>query len=199
MPTQFVCTIGRTNRDFTHLSLWENSTKCNLTLSSTRVFNCTKHTGNTYELRNNSTVYLYNGNTKLDCTATLHHATSSQVLLSSISGTSAPSIGNTFRESLNHDYITLTNTGDSAIVVAACYNDEVIWDSIVFDGWVTSSTNYIKIYTPITERHTGKANTGFGIFDPSANEIIILKDVDIIIEGIEFSGGASHIAGSYTK
>ena len=199
MSIQFVCTIGRTDRDYTHLSIWSDNLACDLTSSSTKVFSCTKHTGNTYELRDGCIVHLYSGNTLLNCTATLHHATSTQVLLSNIQGTSTPTTGNIFRESLNHDYVTLTNTGDSVIAVAECYNDEVIWDSIVFDSWVTSSTNYIKIYTPITERHTGKANTGFGIFDPGANEIIILKDVDIIIEGIEFSGGASHIAGDYTK
>jgi hypothetical protein len=199
MPTQFVCTIGRTSRDFTHLSLWEDSTKCNLTSSSTKVFSCNKHTGNTYELRDGCTVHLYSGNTLLDCTATLHHATSTQVLLSSIKGTSIPTTNNRFRESLNHDYVTLTNTGDSAIIVASCYNDAEIWDNITFDDWITSASNYIKIYTPITERHTGKADTGFGIYDPGTNGIIILNNVDIVIEGIEFRGGGPQISGTYSK
>jgi hypothetical protein len=201
MPTPFVCTIGRKNRDYTHLSTWENAIKCNLTASTTKVYSCTKSTGNTYPLRDSSIVYLYSGNVKLDCTAKLHHATESQALLSNITGSVTPQIGHSFRESLKHDYITLTDNGDSVIAVAECYNDtlEDLWDNVTFKGWKTSSDNYIKIYTPTEERHTGVEGTGFSIYNPGINDIITLYDVDVVIEGIEFKGGAKQIACIYTS
>ena len=53
-------------------------------------------------------------------------------------------------------------TGNDTIQVAECYNftDTTF---VRIDGWTTSATNYIKIYTPTAQRHNGTASTGYKI------------------------------------
>ena len=205
MATEFTCKIGRSpvdTRDYTHISLWSNACKCDLTNSTTKVYSVVHHVVTIGGMKDSTIVHLYRGVTQLNYQATALHTTSTQVLLSDIQGTDVPIIGDVLKEgnSSSYDYLTLTNTGDSVIAVAECYFDNLAesWDNIVIKGWKTSSTNYIKIYTPTTERHTGTAYTGFGLYDPTVNNLLFLENVDIVIDGLEFRGGGHQITGNYS-
>ena len=88
-----------------------------------------------------------------------------------------------------------------------CYNDAPMNDQVTIGGYITSVNNYIKVYTPVyanqvgaSQRHTGKARTGFRLQPTSAvdNDTVHVFDAFVRIEGIEIDGslsGASNGAG----
>ena len=56
------------------------------------------------------------------------------------------------------NYVVISNTGDSAIATAKIDGAWTSADttSVIIDGWTTTSTNYIRIYTTTAARHNGK-------------------------------------------
>lgn len=74
------------------------------------------------------------------------------------------------------------------IEIAECYDDgEVIPGGVTINGWTTSETNYIKIYTPLSQRHKGIENTGARIYSnflPGIQTNI----ANVIIDGLEIVG-----------
>jgi len=97
-------------------------------------------------------------------TATLVHATNSQILLKNISGTFQSG------EQVQIDgsnYVTITDNGYGAIATAHPYND---WpggldDNTTISGWTTNSTCFPKIYVPISQRHHGKLKNDSGEYN----------------------------------
>jgi hypothetical protein len=94
------------------------------------------------------------------------------------------------------DLVT-TNT----IMMVACYNDSAMNDgNIQIDGWTTSATKYIRIYTPtsssevgFSQRHYGIAKTGFRLaptVDAGDDSYAVLRIMDeyVRIEGVEIDG-----------
>jgi hypothetical protein len=81
------------------------------------------------------------------------------------------------------------------IEVATCYKDGVVDDSVTIDdaSWETGENNYIKIYAPASQRHTGVAGTGF-VLKPSTTtpgvyySVIQIQEDYVRIEGIEIDG-----------
>jgi len=82
-----------------------------------------------------------------------------------------------------------------------CYNDGAMNDGyIVIDGWTTSATAYIRIYTPIStsevgvsQRHYGITGGGFRLaptYDAGGSSYSVLKIVEdyVRIEGVEIDG-----------
>jgi hypothetical protein len=118
-----------------------------------------------------------------------------------IQGSDTPQAGDQWREFLDprYGYVTINDAGDSVIAVAECYKDEEMLETVEILGWVTSSTNYIKIYTTTSERHKGKTGTGFKLCSPTVKTLLHLCNVDIHIQGIEFAGGGNQIAGNYEE
>jgi len=59
------------------------------------------------------------------------------------------------------NYIVISNTGDSAIATAKIDGAWTSPDTTNFDinGWTTTSTNYVRIYTTTAARHNGKWDT----------------------------------------
>lgn len=100
--------------------------------------------------------------------------------------------------------ITVAGTPDSAIIVAFCYNDDGILDDFFnIDGFTTNTTNYVKVTSPVGERHNGIAGTGFCI-DPSTSvgnggSVISLGDTYCIISWLEIKGwtGSGYGGTSY--
>ncbi|HSA08094.1 MAG TPA: hypothetical protein P5099_01885 [Candidatus Moranbacteria bacterium] len=150
--TEFVSIVDTgngTGTDYTSLSAWETGVQTDLTAATTLVFAGAK----TGTMADNASV---TGSISL-ATATVVHATDTQILLESISGTFQNG------EQIQIDgsnYFTTSNTGDSAIAVAKCRASTGAADTaaVTITGWTTSATNYIKIWTDPTEgyRHDGK-------------------------------------------
>ena len=61
------------------------------------------------------------------------------------------------------NYVVISNTGDSAIAIAkidgAWINPDTL--AVTIDGWTTTSTNYIRIYTTPAARHNGTWGNGY--------------------------------------
>lgn len=202
MATEFICKVGwdgPPSRDYKTLSDWDAECRCDLTALTTRVYTTTYHSGNRYDVQDNKQVYLYRGGTLLGTRAWLLHATATQTLVRSIQGPDTPQVGDQWRQTGGNSYgwVTLQDAGDSVIAVAECYNDQVMLDFVSLGRWVTSPTNNIKIYTPSSERHSGRAGTGFTIAKYTIDTLINLNNVDVHIQGIEFAGGGSQIGGTY--
>jgi len=205
MATEFVCKIGWSgapDRDFKTLALWTITCHCDLTAATTKVYSSTRTSGTSWGVAAGVRVYLYRGGVLQDCTAWLLYATATQVLLKDITGTVTPQSGDVWIYDLNpiYGYVTILNSGDSAIAVAACYNDaysHAIEDLPRLLEWKTNTTNYIKIYTPTSERHTGKAGTGYCLSEPHPDSLLVLNDVDVHIQGLEFEGGGMQIEFNY--
>ena len=150
--TEFVSVVDTgngTGTDYTSLNAWETGVQTDLTAATTLVFAGTK----TGTMADNASV---TGASSL-ATATIVHVTSTQILLENISGTFQNG------EQIQIDgsnYFTTSNVGDSAIAVAKCRASTGVADTtaVVIDGWTTSATNYIKVWTDPSEayRHEGK-------------------------------------------
>lgn len=169
---EFISTIRSSGGDYSSLSAWESANNVDLTASSTKVF---AHGGGS--LGDGQVV---TGSIS-GATATVVHATSSQVLLSSISGTfqSGDVLGGS---------VTLSDAGYGAVSVAECYNDWAsgLSDQLVIDGWTTDVDNYVKVYTPKSERHSGTKGTGFRTI--TTGTAISSTESYTKIRGIEMNG-----------
>jgi hypothetical protein len=97
-------------------------------------------------------------------------------------------------ESARQRDLTAT-TGDDAIEVAVCYKDGVLQeiDVVEIDGWTTAEDNYIRIWVPEGQRHTGTAGTGF-VLKPNTTTpqewflIFWIDELYVRFEGIEIDG-----------
>jgi hypothetical protein len=87
----------------------------------------------------------------------------------------------------------------------ACYEDGPMDDQVVIDGYTTSASYYIRVFTPVlpnqvgtSQRHTGTAGSGFVLQPlpprPEADTIVV-KANHVRIEGLEIDG--SQYSGSY--
>lgn len=86
----------------------------------------------------------------------------------------------------------LTGVRDE-ISVAECYSmsDTTI---VSIDGWTTSATQYIRVYTPTAERHTGVWNTGkYRLECSSASNVRALSTTEayIRIDGLQIFADAT--------
>lgn len=153
MATEFNCTINKTGEDYGSLTSWEAAIQCDLTSAATKVFSHGAITGTISD--GASLTGLTSG-----ATGTCQHCSSSQILISSISGTFQN--GEVVYQTLGVNFITLSDAGDSAIAIAQCYDDDGdLSDKVLIDGSTTNSTNYMKVTVPLSERHSGTASSGF--------------------------------------
>ena len=81
-----------------------------------------------------------------------------------------------------------------------CYNDAPMIDQVTIAGYTTGAINFIKVYTPVypnqvgvSQRHTGRARTGFRLRPTTAidNDSVRVNDSFVRVEGIEIDGSAS--------
>ncbi|MCK5616969.1 hypothetical protein KAR91_84690, partial [Candidatus Pacearchaeota archaeon] len=177
--TEFVSTVAESGGDYSTLALWEAAIQCDLTAATTKVFS---HGGITGTIDDGAAV---TGATS-SATATEIHATSTQILLSGISGTFQSG------EQVQVDgsnYVTISDAGDSAIAVARITNS---WSSadttaVTIDGWTASATNYIKIYTSGSARHNGVwSDTAYRIVLTDTMAINVYESY-VTIDGLQIS------------
>ncbi len=164
--TEFISVVdpgNGTDTDYTSLNVWETGVETDLTAATTQVFLGTRVTAPS----DNATAYLCRSGAYQTHYGTVVHATATQILIESITG-SATEQANDVWYSNNSctggtTYFTISNSGDSAIAVAKCRTSTGAADTTAVEigGWTTSATNYIKIWTDPAEgyRHQGKWNT----------------------------------------
>ena len=184
-PTEFISIVdpdNGTGTDYTSLSAWETGVQADLTAATTKVFS---HGGIIGSIADTDSV---TGATS-GATANVVHATSTQILLESISGTFQS--GEQVYVTQNVNYVVISDAGDSAIAVATCRSTSGSADTTAttIDGWTTSATNYIKVWTDPSEsyRHQGKwddakyrleVNTGAG-------SIVNINEDYVKIQGLQ--------------
>jgi len=163
--TEFVSIIDTdgTSGDYSSLFYWEQYNQTDLTSAATQVFSGTR----TNAIADDATVYLCRNGVYQTHSGTVVHATSSQILIESISGSAteqANDIWYTNNTCDSANYFTISDGGDSAIAVASCRSSSGTADTtaVTIGGWTTSDTNYIKIWTDpsLGNRHDGKWNEG---------------------------------------
>jgi alpha-tubulin suppressor-like RCC1 family protein len=193
--TEFVSTIKASGGDYSSLTTWEAANQCDLTAGTTRVFS---HSGITGSIPDGSSV---TGNVS-GTTATVVHASATQILLKNISGTFW------LNESIMinaGNYVSITDTGDMAASVARI---EGAWASadtsaLTIDGWTTSNANYIRIYSVYPAHHPGLWSTSAYrlVVTAAANDTsaINIKENNVRVEGIQIqlinSGGYTGCRG----
>lgn len=190
--------------DYTSLSAWENSFGIiDLTSADTKVFSGTT----TETLSDNVTVYQCRSGVYQSVTGTMTHDTATQALVKSI--TAGASFEANDRWYTNNtcnsaNYFMISDTGDSAIVVAKCRSTAGSADTtaVTIDGFVTSATNYIKVWTDPNEsyRHQGKWDTNkFRIIVSSGwrTGTITISDENVRIDGLQINntGANDNVSG----
>ncbi len=196
MPTQFTATVKPSGGDYTSLNSAVTGLANDLTLATIKVFSISAST--TPTIAAGDTVL---GQTSLATgVCVLVNAARTQILIKTIAVASFLSgeiVQKTADANVN---VTLSNTGDSPIIGIECYS---MSDTTPVDisGYTTSSTNYIYIYTPISERHNGKWSPAKYSLEYSGGDsyinIINISTDNIIIDGLQLKHGLSIINGNY--
>jgi len=176
---EFISTIRATDGDYTTLSAWEAAINCDLTAATTKVFS---HSGITGVIPDNTTV---TGATS-GATGTAVHATATQILIKDITGTFQSG------EQVQVDgsnYLTISDDGYGAIATAHPYNDwpSGLDDYVTIDGWTTDSTHFVNVYVPKSEKHKGKAGTGFYLKNTASAYAINIEEYYTHLTGIEIA------------
>ncbi len=218
--TEFTSSIKESGGDYSSLFDWEVAVQTDLTANTTRVFSGSV----TGTLTGNDVLELFRGGVYQSITGSLVATSSTQILLDGVSSASltvqdgdqwrlASSTSNMFSMSGTGDEL-----GDSAIAVGeidgAWTNPDTT--AVVIDGWTTSATNYIKIYTTAEARHEGvwdeatkyrmRVDSGAGTY------ALDIPESYITIEGLQIEvwnlynmtavairGGGIHIKGNIIK
>jgi hypothetical protein len=200
-PVEFVSVVdpGGTG-DYSSLSAWNTGIVTDLTAATTQVFSGTRN--NT--VADNATVYLCRGESYQSHSATVVHATSTQILVDAITGSATETSGDTWESASNcagTTYFTISDGGNSAIAVATCRTTNGAADTtaVTISGWGTSDTNYIKIWTDPDEpyRHQGvwddtkyRLEVGAIASDPGA--AINVWAYNVRIEGLQMRHTSTH-------
>ncbi|OGS21987.1 MAG: hypothetical protein A2252_00395 [Elusimicrobia bacterium RIFOXYA2_FULL_39_19] len=176
-PVEFICTIKDVGGDFASLSAWEAANDCNLTVSTVVVFS---HGGLTGTISNGSKVWgLLSG-----ATGYVTHVTAAQVMIEGIEGKFIS--GEHVYKNQGSNYVTISNCGNSVIVVAECYPFEDT-TACYINGWYTSAKNYIVVRTPASNRHSGIWDDNVYRMNVGTNYCITSNEANIRIEGIQFN------------
>ncbi len=202
---EFVCDIRASGGDYTDLSSWASAVACDLTASTTKVFG---HSGIVGSIPDGASV---SGATS-GATGTVVHCTDDQILIKDITGTFQSG------EQVQVDssnYVVITDSGTGAVAAAYIYDD---WPSGLNDAvsisstsWTTDADNFVSIYAPISQRHSGKVKEGSNYSGPaligSGTQInisapytrvegLIFDDPDDATTAIEISADHTKIIGN---
>ena len=182
MATEFTTTVKSSGGDYTSLSAAESGLQNDLTLSTIKVFSISAY----------STPTITAGDTVLGQASSatgvcvLVNATRTQILIKTIAVASFQS-GEVVQKTADANVnVTLSSTGDSPIVGIACYSMSDT-TAVTIDGSTTNATNYMNIYTPTSERHDGKWNTGKYNLTVSTARALGLSDGYIRVDGLQIS------------
>ena len=181
--TEFVSTIKETGGEYSTLASWNASNQCDLTTS--RVLS---HSGMTGTISDGNYV---KGATS-GAYGTAIHVTSTQIAIKTITFTfqnaeridKTPTLGGA---PTGTDYVDATSAPDSIISIAKIDSAWTAADTtaVVIDGWTTSATNYIKIYTTDSARHRGVWDTNKYHLELTGWTGIEVKEHNVRIDGLQ--------------
>lgn len=189
--TEFIVTVKSSGGDYTTLQSAETGIQNDLTSATIKVFSISAYT----------TPTLVAGDTVLGQASTatgvvvLVNAARTQVLIKTIAVAAFQS-GEVVQKTTDAGVtVTLSNAGDSPIIGIACYSSAAPDGAATIDGSVSSATNYIKIYTPTSERHLGVYNTSKYRIETTNNTIpLVVKDPFVRVDGLQFYLQSSNAA-----
>lgn len=209
--TEFVSVVdtgGASDADFSSLSTWESimtNTVLDIGSTATQVFSGTVTTS----IASNTTVYQCRSGVYQSVSGTMVHDTKAgQALVKEITAGASFSIGDRWYEASDctGDYFEISNTGDTAIAVVKCRTTDGSADTtaVTIDGWTTSTSNYIKIWTDPSEgyRHEGKWDDSKYRMDFDApadwNSAVDIVSYYVRLEGvqIDFNDGGYSSTGA---
>jgi hypothetical protein len=67
--------------------------------------------------------------------------------------------------------------------IAECYNFSLT-ETVTFNGWTTTASDYIRVYAPTAERHNGTVSTGFKITGGGSDATLRLAEEYVRFEGL---------------
>ena len=80
----------------------------------------------------------------------------------------------------------------NTIEVAVCYKDGPMNDSLNIAAWTTGPNNYVMIWVPPGQRHTGTKGTGFvlqpNVSNPPWTNLMQIGEDYVRVEGVEIDG-----------
>ena len=192
--TEFISVIDPDNgsgTDYTSLSAWEAANQVDLTAATTLVIAGSLTRGT---IADGTPIT----QTTSGATAVCVHHTATQMLISTLSGT--PDATSTWYPTVDGSDVTNawtpTTAGDSAIAIAKCRSTAGTADTtaVTVDGWTTSATNYIKIWTDPSDeygRHDGTVSgSGYVLTNLSNASNITISDLYVVIDGVKILGNA---------
>ena len=149
--TDFICTVNKADEDYNLVSTWEAAMDDagSLTAADIKVFS---HSGVVGAMVDGGAV---NGASS-GATATIAHATATQILLYDISGTFES--GEQIYQTLDVNYIVAADGGDSPNLCLYIYDDqgELIESSSIDINIIQGNNNRVYITSPTNEHHNGK-------------------------------------------
>jgi hypothetical protein len=181
MATEFLCTRNLAGETHSTLDSWGDDTSypdganwVDYTSAATKVFSHGGKTGTLIAPGDNVT-----GKTSgatgvcVFCTDPTSHTSISvgQILIYQIGATPFSS-GEQVYETLDTNYVVISDAGDSAIAVLELHSDDGEMDDYLFQdtGVTADSTNYRKIRANSSDRRTSEDALRYG-FSPSVNNI----------------------------
>ncbi len=183
MATQFTATVKPSGGDYPSMNTAGTGLQNDLTAADIKVFSISAY----------STPTIAAGDTVLGQTSSatgvcvLVNAARTQILIKTIAVASFLNTEIVQKTADANVNVTLSNAGDSPIIGIECYSMSDTTQVTIY-GWTTGINNYIYIYTPISERHDGKWNTGKYRLEVSTNSITLSNyEAYVWIDGLQIS------------
>ena len=190
MATAFTTTVKPSGGDYTTLNGAIAANACNLT-SATKVF---AHGSITGTISDGAAVTgLTSG-----ATGTCTHATATQMMIKTITGTFQS--GEVVYETLSVNFTTINDAGDApylSVEIDGDWSGGADTTTVSITGYTTSATSYINIYTTAQARHKGVWSTSYYINTVSANPGFAISEDYVTITGLQIqnSRGTGALAG----
>ncbi len=181
--TEFTCSIAP-GGDYSNLTTWNAAIQCDLAGGAALVFSGTK----IGTIDSVASVTLYRSGVAQSLIGTVVYVTSTQALIKNISGAAVPQANDQWRVDGSR-YFMISDGG--AFPIALARIDEAVSDTsgVSIDGWGTSPSSYIRIYTDTAFRHSGIWSASYYRIEKtaSANDqaIIDIKENNVRIEGLQ--------------
>ena len=196
MATQFTATVKPSGGDYTSLNDAGTGLANDITAADIKVFSISAY----------STPTIAAGDTVLGQSSlatgvcVLVNTSRTQILIKTIAVSSFQN-GEVVQKTTDANVrVTLSNTGDSPIIGIECYSMSDT-TPVRLNGYTLSSTNYIYIYTPISERHQGKwDDTKYNLTISAYTIVFEVSTEYVMIEGLQIyntlDGDVGHLLES---
>ena len=185
---RFVCTCqqGGSGTDYGTVTAWNAAVAADITAATTKVF---AHGGITGTVGDGASVEGQSSG----ATATVAHATATQIMLTGISGTFQS--GEEVRVSAGNAVTISDAGGDVNECVLAFYDDggKFTEAGATLSGWTTDSTHKVILEVADGERAgadetDGASGNGFLWEGTDATVLLLESDEHIVVDGIQFAG-----------